>query len=55
VIGGLLTSTLLSLLVIPVVFTFIDDLVRLFRRIGQWMHHFNHGSQTTSAAATMKT
>lgn len=29
VIGGLMTSTLLSLLVIPVVFTFIDDLYRL--------------------------
>jgi multidrug efflux pump subunit AcrB len=29
VIGGLLTSTVLSLLVIPVVFTYLDDL-------GQW-------------------
>ena len=29
VIGGLITSTFLSLLVIPVVFTFIDDLVQL--------------------------
>ncbi len=27
VIGGLLTSTLLSLLVIPVVFTYVDDLL----------------------------
>ncbi len=37
VIGGLITSTLLSLLVVPVVFTFIDDLelslVRLVRRL----------------------
>ncbi|HET6787197.1 MAG TPA: efflux RND transporter permease subunit, partial [Aquabacterium sp.] len=36
VIGGLITSTFLSLLVIPVVFTFVDDLMqfsgRLFRR-----------------------
>lgn len=32
VIGGLLTSTLLSLLVIPVIFTYIDDLLQLFRR-----------------------
>ena len=36
VIGGLITSTFLSLLVVPAVFTFIDDLeqwvVRLFRR-----------------------
>jgi hypothetical protein len=30
VIGGLVTGTLLSLLVIPVVFTYVDDLV-------QWM------------------
>ena len=32
VIGGLLTSTLLSLLVIPVIFTFVDDLMQGFRR-----------------------
>ncbi len=32
VIGGLLTSTVLSLVVIPVVFTYIDDLRKLFRR-----------------------
>lgn len=32
VIGGLITSTFLSLLVIPVVFTYVDDLVTLFRR-----------------------
>jgi Cu/Ag efflux pump CusA len=36
VIGGLITSTFLSLLVIPVVFTYVDDLVqnlgRRFRR-----------------------
>lgn len=32
VIGGLLTSTLLSLLVIPVIFTVVDDLLQLFRR-----------------------
>jgi multidrug efflux pump subunit AcrB len=30
VIGGLITSTVLSLLVIPVVFTYLDDL-------GQWI------------------
>jgi multidrug efflux pump subunit AcrB len=37
VIGGLITSTFLSLLVIPVVFTYVDDLMawggRLFRRV----------------------
>ena len=27
VIGGLITSTFLSLLVIPVVFTYVDDLI----------------------------
>ncbi len=33
VIGGLITSTLLSLLVIPVVFTYVDDLLELFKRL----------------------
>ena len=33
VIGGLITSTFLSLLVIPVVFTFVDDLLRLIKRL----------------------
>ncbi len=37
VIGGLLTSTLLSLLVIPVVFTLVDDLVALSRRAIRWL------------------
>jgi hypothetical protein len=36
VIGGLITSTFLSLLVIPVLFTYVDDavqfLMRLFRK-----------------------
>ncbi|NYJ10459.1 multidrug efflux pump subunit AcrB [Rhizobium leguminosarum] len=38
VIGGVVMSTLLSLIVIPVIFTFVDDLeqllIRLLRRIG---------------------
>ena len=38
VIGGLITSTFLSLLVIPVIFTYVDDLVlwvaRMFKRKG---------------------
>ena len=34
VIGGLITSTLLSLLVIPVVFTYVDDLLEFLKR--QW-------------------
>jgi multidrug efflux pump subunit AcrB len=32
VIGGLLTSTLLSLLVIPVLFTYVDDLLQYFQQ-----------------------
>lgn len=31
VIGGLVTSTFLSLLIVPVVFTYIDDLIKLVR------------------------
>ncbi|MBX7228835.1 MAG: efflux RND transporter permease subunit [Burkholderiaceae bacterium] len=33
VIGGLITSTFLSLLVIPVVFTYIDDVLGVFKRL----------------------
>jgi len=33
VIGGLITSTFLSLLVIPVVYTFMDDIERLLLRL----------------------
>ncbi|MCA1370744.1 efflux RND transporter permease subunit [Bradyrhizobium sp. BRP14] len=35
VIGGLLTSTVLSLVVIPVIFTFVDDFLLLLKRIFQ--------------------
>lgn len=35
VIGGLLASTFLSLIVIPVIFTFVDDLLRLLTRQGR--------------------
>ena len=39
VIGGLITSTFLSLLVIPVVFTFVDDLIVGVRaRLGMAPH-----------------
>jgi len=39
VIGGLITSTFLSLLVIPVVFTYVDDLIGLVRsRLGLKRH-----------------
>ncbi|MDR0250171.1 MAG: efflux RND transporter permease subunit [Burkholderiales bacterium] len=33
VIGGLVTSTILSLLIVPVVFTYIDDFARWIRRL----------------------
>ena len=33
VIGGLITSTFLSLLVIPVLFTYVDDLIQLLQRL----------------------
>jgi multidrug efflux pump subunit AcrB len=33
VIGGLITSTVLSLVVVPAVFTFVDDLEKIFKRL----------------------
>jgi multidrug efflux pump subunit AcrB len=33
VIGGLITSTFLSLLVIPVLYTYVDDLIQLSKRL----------------------
>ncbi|MEF7613116.1 efflux RND transporter permease subunit [Aquincola sp. MAHUQ-54] len=42
VIGGLITSTFLSLLVIPVVFTYVDDLVNFLRRHTFKMPHAEH-------------
>jgi len=44
VIGGLITSTFLSLLVVPVVFTYVDDLVQWFAR--RWRKRFpaRHGA-----------
>jgi len=38
VIGGLITSTFLSLLVVPVVFTYVDDMVQWFAR--RWRQRF---------------
>ena len=32
-IGGLITSTFLSLLVIPVLFTYVDDAIEMFKRL----------------------
>ena len=46
VIGGLITSTLLSLLVVPAVFTYIDDLEHLLRRgVGKLRRH-PHGEES---------
>ena len=45
VIGGLITSTFLSLLVIPVVFTLVDGLIR---RTKEWMHR-RRGTASSSA------
>ena len=39
VIGGLITSTFLSLLVIPVLFTYVDDVVQRFQKLFRRRHH----------------
>lgn len=44
VIGGLITSTFLSLLVIPVVFTYVDDLINWARR--HLLRHPGHLTQS---------
>jgi multidrug efflux pump subunit AcrB len=36
VIGGVITSTFLSLMVIPVIFTFVDDLLEMLKRLARW-------------------
>ncbi|WP_298834789.1 efflux RND transporter permease subunit [uncultured Piscinibacter sp.] len=46
VIGGLITSTFLSLLVIPVVFTFVDDLVQW---VGRHAHRRRHAATALPA------
>ena len=48
VIGGLITSTFLSLLVIPVVFTYVDDAVL---KINGWLHHKRPAHAAPHAAA----
>jgi hypothetical protein len=37
VIGGLITSTVLSLLVIPSVFTVMDDIEHLLGKLRRWV------------------
>ena len=48
VIGGLITSTFLSLLVIPVVFTFVDDGV-------QWLKKQFSGKRRIAATPAQET
>ena len=45
VIGGLITSTVLSLLIIPVLFTYVDDAV-------QWLGRHTHRPNTALASGT---
>ncbi|HEV7914314.1 MAG TPA: efflux RND transporter permease subunit, partial [Albitalea sp.] len=49
VIGGLITSTFLSLLVIPVIFTFVDDGVQKIQ--GFFKRHLHHGHPAAGAGA----
>jgi multidrug efflux pump subunit AcrB len=46
VIGGLITSTLLSLLVVPAVFTYVDDLEHLIARLARKLRHKDHAHGT---------
>ena len=48
VIGGLITSTFLSLLVVPVVFTYVDDMA------GSGSSTGGSGSPTSRQASSMK-
>jgi multidrug efflux pump subunit AcrB len=51
VIGGLITSTVLSLLVVPAVFTYVDDLGSGWRRLLRWLRRQppDHGVATPPA------
>jgi len=53
VIGGLITSTFLSLLVIPVIFTFVDDGVQWLQKVFKRDHHHHatHPSHGSGAPA----
>jgi multidrug efflux pump subunit AcrB len=54
VIGGLITSTFLSLLVIPVVFTYVDDLLRLLKRLmPRWQGADAAGPESGQSAAAV--
>ncbi len=51
VIGGLITSTFLSLLVVPVVFTYVDDAVQRVQRLFRRRHRRAAGEPATTQAA----
>ena len=51
VIGGLITSTLLSLLVVPAVFTYIDDLEHWFKRMAGKESGKIHGQAAQTSTA----
>jgi len=54
VIGGLITSTFLSLLVIPVVFTFVDDLEQWVSRRLKRPHHEQAAAPAAATTAEAK-
>ena len=47
-----ITSTLLSLLVVPAVFTYIDDLEGLLKRLRDKLRRHKHAPAPASAPAT---
>ncbi|HMC16099.1 MAG TPA: efflux RND transporter permease subunit [Albitalea sp.] len=51
VIGGLITSTFLSLLVIPVIFTFVDDGVQKLAKLFHRRHHAHPATPEGAPAA----
>jgi HAE1 family hydrophobic/amphiphilic exporter-1 len=48
VIGGVLTSTLLTLVVVPVVYCYMDDLGRWIQRLWSGRSHEDDSSATGS-------
>jgi multidrug efflux pump subunit AcrB len=54
VIGGLITSTFLSLLVIPVVFTYVDDLLKLLKRLVPRGHAVGSDSQERGNSSALE-
>ena len=54
VIGGLITSTLLSLLVVPAVFTFVDDFEHWLGRMGRRLRGLPVPTQTSASSTSAK-